>query len=523
MKTTETTAIKSFIFKQILTFNFLFLVLMIIHLVPIWLFEFFPSQDGPSHIYNASLLLDYSNANNQTIREAFQTNINPFPNWIGHLILMLLMPLVGPLAAEKILISLCVLLLPLAMAYLLSGLKKNTILFSLLGFILAYNNLLHMGFYSFMLGTSFALFSLGYWWRHWQTFKFSQLATMYGLLTITYFCHFVPFAFTLISIFVFVSTLTLAKIIRGKIVERSCKTIELISKHIFVAAKSLWLIPAYFVAQGYYLLANYDTAEVFYPPFMDLIVYLIDFRLLVSYTNWHLYVSWSLQATLLLVIIINTYLRIRHKIRFISRDVFLILFLLFLAWYLMAPWATSGGGWFNPRLCLFAFIFLAAWFTDLPRHISTAVLILLVTLSIFHAGRHTYEYYHLQPDLKEMTAAIDHIEPHSILAPRVIDDKSSTFFGELVGVNPFRHPPAYYALGKDVVLLDNYEAAHSYFPINWKKKYADPKKRFEIKADYILAWGKEMSAWAEKWYKNQYTTIFSKNRLLIMKLHRKHH
>ena len=36
-----------------------FIILLSIHLIPIWAFEFFPSQDGPVHIENASVIRDY--------------------------------------------------------------------------------------------------------------------------------------------------------------------------------------------------------------------------------------------------------------------------------------------------------------------------------------------------------------------------------------------------------------------------------------------------------------------------------
>jgi len=37
------------------TIAFLFLVL--IYILPIWIFKYFPSQDGPAHIYNSFILI----------------------------------------------------------------------------------------------------------------------------------------------------------------------------------------------------------------------------------------------------------------------------------------------------------------------------------------------------------------------------------------------------------------------------------------------------------------------------------
>ena len=36
-----------------LTWKHLFILLLLLYLAPLWVFRYFPSQDGPSHIYNA--------------------------------------------------------------------------------------------------------------------------------------------------------------------------------------------------------------------------------------------------------------------------------------------------------------------------------------------------------------------------------------------------------------------------------------------------------------------------------------
>ena len=46
------------------TWKHLFVVLLVLHLIPIWIFAYFPSQDGASHVYNALVLKEYSQHEN---------------------------------------------------------------------------------------------------------------------------------------------------------------------------------------------------------------------------------------------------------------------------------------------------------------------------------------------------------------------------------------------------------------------------------------------------------------------------
>ena len=58
----------------------LLLVLVALHLAPIWLFTYFPTQDGSSHIYNAYVLKEYHKHQNYRLREVYTLNLLLFPN-----------------------------------------------------------------------------------------------------------------------------------------------------------------------------------------------------------------------------------------------------------------------------------------------------------------------------------------------------------------------------------------------------------------------------------------------------------
>ena len=65
-----------------------FVVLLLAHLAPIWFFDYFPSQDGPVHLENANILLNYGSENCPVLGEYYLLNYEPNPNWMGHFLLV---------------------------------------------------------------------------------------------------------------------------------------------------------------------------------------------------------------------------------------------------------------------------------------------------------------------------------------------------------------------------------------------------------------------------------------------------
>ena len=104
----------------------LLLVLVALHLAPIWLFTYFPTQDGSSHIYNAYVLKEYHKHQNYRLREVYTLNLLLFPNWSSQIIMTAFMHIVPPIVCEKIVISLSIGLLPLAFLYFFIRYRPTT-------------------------------------------------------------------------------------------------------------------------------------------------------------------------------------------------------------------------------------------------------------------------------------------------------------------------------------------------------------------------------------------------------------
>ena len=87
---------------KLMNWKSLFVLLLILHLLPLWIFTYFPSQDGPSHIYNALTLKEHHKHENYTMRDVWKLNITIFPNWLSHLMLAAFLYVFPPIVAEKI-------------------------------------------------------------------------------------------------------------------------------------------------------------------------------------------------------------------------------------------------------------------------------------------------------------------------------------------------------------------------------------------------------------------------------------
>ena len=100
-------------------------VMLVLHLLPVWGFKYFPTQDGASHIYNSYVVKEYHNHENYRLREVYELNATIFPNWTSHALLVVLLYVFPPLICEKIVLTLCIGLLPLSLFYFLNRVEKR--------------------------------------------------------------------------------------------------------------------------------------------------------------------------------------------------------------------------------------------------------------------------------------------------------------------------------------------------------------------------------------------------------------
>lgn len=171
----------------------LFAAMAALNLLPVFWFSFLPVSDGPSHVYNASLVSRYFVERGEAVRSVVEFNRSIPPNMMAHGLMAVVMTVVSPTTAERLLIALYGLLLPLSLWYALRGVSERTHGLELIGLGLVFNSHLHWGFYNFLLGLVAYLFALGYWLRiRHRALTARAVIVMALAVTAMYFCHPVP-------------------------------------------------------------------------------------------------------------------------------------------------------------------------------------------------------------------------------------------------------------------------------------------------------------------------------------------
>src|SRR5262245_33869959 len=164
------------------------------------MFRYVPTQDGPSHVFNALVIKDYGTSA-AGYDQVFEIRPDPLPNWTSHLLLAGLLYLFPPLVAEKVLVSMYLVGFAGAFRYFLRAFGERCRPLSWTGLLFVYNRCFWMGFYNYCLGLVLLWAVLGYCLRRRDTLHLPQAAVLMVLLTAAYFTHLVTFLMAWVSAF----------------------------------------------------------------------------------------------------------------------------------------------------------------------------------------------------------------------------------------------------------------------------------------------------------------------------------
>lgn len=453
------------------------IIFLVIHLLPVWCFQYFPTQDGASHIYNAYVLKEYHNHENYRLREVYELNQSLFPNWTSHALLVILLYIFPPIICEKIVITLCIALLPISLFYFLNCVQKNNLFFGIIGFIFAYNYLLHMGFYNFVLSMSLYFFTLGYWWKFKDRLRWTNYIVIYLLLILTYFTHYHSYALLLLSLTflsVFTSLINMIHAGRENIQTEDSAMSQLKMfvvrfKHTFILILSL--IPAYCIMASYYLyLVNTHGGGDNYKGFDWLINYFFSMKSLVSFRDEHMLIGQILLLVFGFLLVISVINRVRnfqeeftstdqkHWTHFFSyTDGFLMLSVIVSFMFFISPWSGYSGGWINDRFHIYIFLIVLPFLNiNIFRRIKYAVLGVIIGLSFWHLGYNVHTYTMLNQDINEALSLDGMDERHTVLSslPGEWNGHSDSLGFETKYVEPFGHLECLLATNKGIAYLN---------------------------------------------------------------------
>jgi hypothetical protein len=443
--------------------NLLLAVLLLLHVAPLWWFPYFPSQDGPAHLENATILREFGRPDITRWHDFYTINPYPEPNWVTHLVLAGLLFVVPALIAEKVLLTGYLVLLPFSVRYALHAVRPGSEFLALLSLPLLHNLFYHMGFYNFCYSLPVFFYVVGYWMRHQDRFTLRNALVLALLALLLYFCHLVSLVTACVAIALLATWLTLLDV-RGQdrgVLGRAVWSRVVLPGCAFVPAVLLTLL----------FLGRRGGPSGQAMSWTELWVGLRSLEALVSYNRWEGMVSTCLALFFTGGAVGLLLVRLRSR-RVGPWDGWLLVAAAYAVLYFLAPAEASGGMYINLRLNLFPFFALLLWFGTQTFSVRSKRMIESVATGacLLTLGLHVAAYAELNDYLQEYLSGMELIEPNTRLLPLCFAPNGRGPDGENLTyrVGPFRHAAGYLAAERRLVDLDNYEANSGYFPLRFR-------------------------------------------------------
>jgi hypothetical protein len=476
--------------------------LILINLTPIWCFRYFPTQDGSTHIHTAQAIKELNNQEYTKFREYYRINYFPFPNWSAQIILILLIFIFPAMIAEKLLLTVYAVLLPLSIIYLIKSVNRRdsyTFIPQLLSLLFVHNFLLYMGFYNFVLSLPPCFFALGYWWRNRDRFGAIQALIINILLFSTYFSHIVSYTVLVFLLVILVVIHTIIGCIQQYNIARRLRVFLPYLHRLAVILASI--VPSSILLCMYLKKSGIGRS---YAPMRDLLNALFPIETLYYISKNQKIIAYSVSILILLLIL---YTLIRDKIRvrgnilefyLTGRDCFLLSSFALLIIYLTAPSSMGGGGFISNRLILYPPLLLLPWISNnyqkIVRRMVEGLIILICLVNITMLNYYVWKFNGV---MREFVSGVDLVGSNNAIIGLMRDRK-----GGFLRVEPFAGGTNYYCIDNKNVNLVNYQADHIYFGINFKPDLNRPDiatlayepgkldfGNYAKDVPYIVAWG----------------------------------
>ncbi|MCW3085010.1 MAG: hypothetical protein JWP12_2376 [Bacteroidetes bacterium] len=452
--------------------KYFFALIVILTAIPVLCCKFFPTVDGPAHLYNGNLLKQLWFCKQSFARDFFDINTHLNSNFIDHVWFALAGTFLPSYLVEKSILLFYVVTLPYSFRFLAKRLvndQHSARIASYLIFSFVYSFTFQIGFFNFSIGIPLVFWTLGLWVQHREQLTAKRIALLCFLTTAIYVSHI--FNFLLLGIVVFVNELQY--LIRFK-------TFSSISKKLL--ALTAIFIPG-LILSGLFFISNNNFRHD--PPSYlskhDLIHTIIEFKPIITLSydkerTFALVIGLSVCA--LLVLVILDYLKKRNTAKtqethstpinqltnepmnkefkpfwIISTLIVLLLFFIF------PDWVVSGG-FISIRWALFFFYMLLIVIAakGLPvKWLLLPVATMLVTHFLF-LRYHAEQTKSLSADAEMLVEAEQHMDNNSVLLPL----NFSTNWLQINFAN-------YMATQKNIINLDNYEPTKPHFPLMWKQ------------------------------------------------------
>lgn len=433
--------------------TWLFAALIVFHLLPIWLLPAAPTQDGPAHLSMAQALRQYGTPEGSYLREFFVRNEEAIPNWFVFFLLGDVLRFLPLPAAEKVLLSAYVVLLPLSMRY---ALRPRTRFLAFLSFPFLYNFLFNMGFYNFCFSLPAFLFSVGWWLRHRGRLGIRETGVLALLVLWTWFCH----------------PVTLAVLVGTLLTLASWRALRLWDWKALVAPVAA-SAPAVILLLSF--LQDRIGGKVTDMTFAAKARQLAALYSLVSLDPRLVFLSVAL-SVLLGVLAATAVVRRSNRRHLLPGDGLFFAGLTLVGIYFVAPNEMGQGGFVTHRLNLFPFLVLILWLGtfSFPEALRTAIRSAGTAISVAFLAAMFAMWAGLNAYLADILTAVPHVEPRSTLLTLSFSNAGEDEDGSGDDLTyrtwPFVHAGSHLAARVPLVDLALYEAHENYFPLLYRRE-----------------------------------------------------
>lgn len=436
--------------------NFIYYIILIAaHIGLVWWLPYFPTQDGPSHIYNLVILQDLLNGGKEW-GNFFSYQLRAVPN-LGFILLSYpLLNFFPPLVVERIFISIYIVLMGISVPFYLRTFDKPSFPVAYFVFPIIFNYNLLMGFYSYIVAVPLFLLAFSLAWRIRNSSLACKFVCFNILGLVIFYFHLLPFVFFILSLI----TITIVESGGYK------KRIKDLLKLLIIIAPCLLNL--------FFYLRLITKSSI--PDFSYLLSFSRLVRLLTElpYFSTVNFLPWQiLPASLFmfLVVVLEYYSlkdiykgKLQGGLIIPSEKTMIYLLLILILIYLLAPIHFGGGWYFNERLpfviLLISLPLLRIPETILFKRIMSVIIVGIV--SIFFAFNAIILW---QQNLK-----VEKFLSGLYALPRgafVMTYKSK--YPEMTTVDILLHAASYYGIFRGCVDIGNYEATTNLFPVRFNK------------------------------------------------------
>jgi hypothetical protein len=448
---------------------YLFYLLLLVGLIPLFTHKYFVTLDGPCHLYNGFLINYLISGEYPQISNLFTFNSFPVPNAISQLLFAFFSTFLPGFLAEKALIFIYLFFTPWVFRKLVLSVNPANGVLSWFMVLFVHNQNFYFGFFNLSFGILLFFLTVYCYMKRNYDFSLNNLAVFGVLITLTYFSH----LFDFLVLFVFLTALsfgTFFYLYQSKD-GRIFSSRKIWGKFFIIIISSMLGLQ---LALAY--LQSFDSfeSEPVRLEFKRLIEWILDIRPLLAIRYAYPWKTFTyLLFIFLMIMLAFRYINRKKSDRsnlsehWMERSQSLSLksnaglaTVGFLLLFLVLPNANL----LSERLILLFYLFFILWLSlgSYPAwiHISAAIVIIVFHFSFTRMYHYTLGGY--SEKIIKIEEVVRDIKPGEVILPLNFNEKWN-----------FLHISGYVGTDHPCAILDNYEAVLPYFPVQWNRDKYD--------------------------------------------------